>query len=461
MNLTTLTDTPPWEWPEGTAATLLGIPRDDRASTSDLLLAAELAGDVAVINTELVDVLLSPCTVPDRTGLLLPGAVVRLDPSQARAGLDPDSVRRTTMKAAAHKWEFTARFRRHAFGWRSQPAIQRVKQAVERDQEGRARRPSAGCRRRGDPARARLAGARARRQLLGRDRNRGQQARSPSSFRSSPARPPIAETREAWLERLWEAHEADADPLHRAARRPLGRALRFEGGRLGVGGPPGRHHAHGAEPGQEPARSLPRNGRMPQRALPRGAPSTEIVDLLQVDTIWPYKRWAVKALAALGKKAEAIRYAESCRGPWTQRWRCRRPLRGDPALFRPHRRGVRVLRAAGEPRWHLSRDLPRGRQEVPAQVRGPDPRRSSEDHAGRRGQVVRCGQGGGALRRGARAREPDPLRSQDAHSRRARLRRRRSRPSPSAPACSRSTGSCRATATRSPAPTSGRHTRAR
>jgi hypothetical protein len=33
-------------------------------------------------------------------------------------------------KAEAHKWEFKARFRRHAFGWKSQPAIQRVKQAV-------------------------------------------------------------------------------------------------------------------------------------------------------------------------------------------------------------------------------------------------------------------------------------------------------------------------------------------
>jgi len=31
---------------------------------------------------------------------------------------------------AAHKWEFKARFRRHAFGWRSQPAVQRIKQAV-------------------------------------------------------------------------------------------------------------------------------------------------------------------------------------------------------------------------------------------------------------------------------------------------------------------------------------------
>jgi hypothetical protein len=31
---------------------------------------------------------------------------------------------------ATHKWEFKARFRRHAFGWRSQPAVQRIKQAV-------------------------------------------------------------------------------------------------------------------------------------------------------------------------------------------------------------------------------------------------------------------------------------------------------------------------------------------
>jgi hypothetical protein len=29
-----------------------------------------------------------------------------------------------------HKWQFKTRFRRHAFGWRSQPAIQRVKEAV-------------------------------------------------------------------------------------------------------------------------------------------------------------------------------------------------------------------------------------------------------------------------------------------------------------------------------------------
>ena len=32
--------------------------------------------------------------------------------------------------AQPHKWAFKPHFRRHAFGWRSQPAIQRVKEAV-------------------------------------------------------------------------------------------------------------------------------------------------------------------------------------------------------------------------------------------------------------------------------------------------------------------------------------------
>jgi len=33
-------------------------------------------------------------------------------------------------KPPSHKWIFRARFRRNAFGWRSQPAIKRVREAV-------------------------------------------------------------------------------------------------------------------------------------------------------------------------------------------------------------------------------------------------------------------------------------------------------------------------------------------
>ena len=34
------------------------------------------------------------------------------------------------VKTRAYKWEFRARFRRRAFGWKSQPAIKRIKEAV-------------------------------------------------------------------------------------------------------------------------------------------------------------------------------------------------------------------------------------------------------------------------------------------------------------------------------------------
>src|ERR1035437_5473375 len=50
-------------------------------------------------------------------------------------------------------------------------------------------------------------------------------------------------TREAWLERLWSAHEKDEVPIHRAARRPLGRSLRLGGAGLRVGRSPAREHA--------------------------------------------------------------------------------------------------------------------------------------------------------------------------------------------------------------------------
>jgi len=57
--LNALKETPPWEWPEDAGKTLLTILRDEQASESDRVLAAELAGDSTVINDELADRLLS------------------------------------------------------------------------------------------------------------------------------------------------------------------------------------------------------------------------------------------------------------------------------------------------------------------------------------------------------------------------------------------------------------------
>lgn len=31
---------------------------------------------------------------------------------------------------SAHKWQFSSRFRRHSFGWRSDTPIQRIKEAL-------------------------------------------------------------------------------------------------------------------------------------------------------------------------------------------------------------------------------------------------------------------------------------------------------------------------------------------
>jgi len=59
MDLASLKDTPPWDWPADAATLILHVLRDDQADETDRLLAAELAGDFTVVNEELVEALLS------------------------------------------------------------------------------------------------------------------------------------------------------------------------------------------------------------------------------------------------------------------------------------------------------------------------------------------------------------------------------------------------------------------
>jgi hypothetical protein len=58
MDLKTLKDTPPWEWPQDAGKMFLEILQDDQADESSRLLATELAGDFTVINDELAKALL-------------------------------------------------------------------------------------------------------------------------------------------------------------------------------------------------------------------------------------------------------------------------------------------------------------------------------------------------------------------------------------------------------------------
>ena len=88
MDLRTLYDTSPWEWPDGTDKILLGILRDDRTDQSDRLLAAELAGDSTVVNDELVDVLLSILRNDNAPENLRGRAAISLGPALEYADVD-------------------------------------------------------------------------------------------------------------------------------------------------------------------------------------------------------------------------------------------------------------------------------------------------------------------------------------------------------------------------------------
>ena len=88
MNLKTLHDTPPWEWPEDAGEMFLEILRDEQADESERLLAAELAGDSTVINDELADALLSILVSGDEPEDLRARAVISLGPALEYADIE-------------------------------------------------------------------------------------------------------------------------------------------------------------------------------------------------------------------------------------------------------------------------------------------------------------------------------------------------------------------------------------
>lgn len=59
MDVKTLQDTPPWEWPEDARETIHRLLLDQRADESDRLLATELAGNTVVMDDEIAGSLLA------------------------------------------------------------------------------------------------------------------------------------------------------------------------------------------------------------------------------------------------------------------------------------------------------------------------------------------------------------------------------------------------------------------
>jgi hypothetical protein len=99
MDLNILRDTPPWDWPKDAGERFHQILTDSKASESDRLIAADLAGDFTVINDALSDALLGIVGSAGEPEELRATAAISLGPVLEYADTsgfeDPDDVRIT------------------------------------------------------------------------------------------------------------------------------------------------------------------------------------------------------------------------------------------------------------------------------------------------------------------------------------------------------------------------------
>jgi len=87
MDIKTLQDIPPWEWPAEAAQLLLEIVSDPGADPADRLMASELAGDYTVLNDALAKALLQ-IVLDDKESLdLRSTAVISLGPALEHADM--------------------------------------------------------------------------------------------------------------------------------------------------------------------------------------------------------------------------------------------------------------------------------------------------------------------------------------------------------------------------------------
>jgi len=215
---------------------------------------------------------------------------------------------------AAHKWAFAPRFRRHAFGWRSQPAVQRVREASAEIQKVARKDPVLAA------AGAVLFLEKVSPALEQVDSSSGAIGTAVNHAIETCARiiaeaPVDDETRDRWLERLWEAHQNDQVPyiarladhwgeLCASRDRASAWADRLIGKVEAV-----------LSPNRKPGGYF--HGTIAcLSALFHAGRHQELIALLDKApvSLWHYREWGVKALVALGRKAEAIRYAEASRG---------------------------------------------------------------------------------------------------------------------------------------------------
>ena len=96
MNMMTLSDIPPWEWPTNADKMIFEVLCDGTASDSERLLAAGMAGDATVVNDVLADALLSIVCNDSESDDLRGQAAISLGPALEYAFIedfdDPEDV---------------------------------------------------------------------------------------------------------------------------------------------------------------------------------------------------------------------------------------------------------------------------------------------------------------------------------------------------------------------------------
>lgn len=214
-----------------------------------------------------------------------------------------------------HAWQFKARFRRHAFGCKSQPAVQRIREAVleiKRHARGTPLVAAEGAvlfLEKLSPAVEHVDGSSG---AVG----------SAIDAAISTLAPIIAScgadatTRENWLERLWDAYQHDAVPC-------IEGIAEYWGELCASPAVASRWADRLIDPcrlawGSGFSQAGPYKGStVCLSALFAAGRYDELLQLLESapHAMWCYRKFGASALFALGRKASAIRYARASRGP--------------------------------------------------------------------------------------------------------------------------------------------------
>lgn len=218
------------------------------------------------------------------------------------------------MKKTPHKWEFRARFRKNSFGWRSQPAIKRVREAVSeikkvaRKDKALAAEGAVLFLEKVAPALEHVDSSSGG---IGNAVNKAIETLVPIIAGAAVD----AKTRDGWLERLWEAQQEDGISYIELLGDDWGalcasREVASEWADRLIG------TCRLAWSPDKSMRGFFKGTTNCLSALLAAERYTDVIDLLKMApyAMWYYRKYGVSALAAMGEKGEAIRYAEASRG---------------------------------------------------------------------------------------------------------------------------------------------------